>query len=441
MNVAARNVPRELNLLSAATAARAVASGAITAESLTRACLARIEEREDTVKAWAALDADGAIAQARACDSGPRRGPLHGVPVAVKDVLHTQEFPTQMGSPIYAGHRTMGDAACVGLARAAGAVILGKTVTCEFAGVAPGATTNPLDAVRTPGGSSSGSAAAVADRMVPIAFATQTGGSVLRPASFCGVVGYKPTYGMFNREGLKFAAESLDTIGLIAREVEDVGLFTAALCGIAAWSPKRFDAPPRVGLCRTALWDAKASGETRACFESVAEAFRAAGARVEPFDLPASFARLTQTREIINDVERARSLAWEWAHRRDLLSRQLVGTIERGLATPDAIYRDALRFAEQARLELDRLLTGFDGLVAPCVNGEAPVGLHYAGDPSFQALWTLLHTPTLTIPAHRGPNGMPVGVQFVAARGADETLLALGLWAQENAKVAMDRRS
>ena len=427
-----------LNQLILSAAAKAIAAKEITSQALVRACLDQIAAREGVVKAWSAIDADIAHAQARAADATSPRGPLHGVPIGVKDVLNTFDFPTEMGSPIYKGHQTKTDASCVAMLRAAGAIILGKTVTCEFAGVAPGATTNPLDVTRTPGGSSSGSAAAVADHMVPVAIGTQTGGSVLRPASFCGLVGYKPSYGYYNREGLKFAAESLDTIGLIGRSVEDMGLVSAALTGRASWSPAKLQSSPRIGLCRTYLWDEKASPETRSCFETVAADLKAAGAATEFFDLPPSFHRLTEVREIINDVERARALAWEWAHHRAALSPQLAGTIERGLATPDAVYRDALAFSEKSRLDLDHLLQGFDALVAPCVNGEAPIGLDYAGDPAFQGLWTLLHVPTLTIPATRGPNNMPVGIQFVAARGADETLLSVSLWAQTMAHIGAD---
>jgi len=422
-----------LERMSMAQAARAVATGACTSEALVRACLARIEEREPLLRAWSALDADGAIAQARALDCGPRRGLLHGVPIGVKDVISTFDFPTHMGSPIYEGFQSRGDASCVAMARNAGAVVLGKTVTCEFAGSHPGATSNPLDPTRTPGGSSSGSAAAVADFMAPLAFATQTGGSILRPASFCGVVGYKPTYGTVNREGLKFAAESLDTIGVIVRTVEDAALAHAALTGRRETTLVQLGRSPRLGLCRTYLWDAKANAETRDCLEKSGDAARSAGASVASFDLPPHFSELTQARETINDVERARSLAWEWAHRRELLSPALCGTIERGLATPDDVYRDALRFAEAARLECDALLSRFDGLIAPCVNGEAPVGLHYAGDPSFQGLWTLLHVPTMSIPVHRGPKGMPVGLQIIAQRGADARLFALADWLQSEA--------
>ncbi|MDB5533935.1 MAG: amidase [Hyphomicrobiales bacterium] len=434
------NTARAPHRLSASEAAQAIATGRLTAEDLVRDCLNRIADRESVVRAWAALDADGAIAQARACDAGPRRGILHGIPIGVKDVLNTTGLPTQMGSPIYANHRTRNDASCVALLRAAGAIVVGKTVTCEFAGVAPGLTTNPHDAARTPGGSSSGSAAAVADAMVPIALGTQTGGSVLRPASFCGVIGYKPTYGLFNREGLKFAAESLDTIGLFARELDDIALVAAVLTGQEPVAPKQPTGPLRIGLCHTYLWETKASPETRTCIEAAAHAFERAGAQVETFKLPDHFEQLTQAREIINDVERARSLAWEWTWHRDQLSPQLIGTIERGLATPDKTYRSALLFAERARSEMDAKLSEFDGLLAPCVNGEAPLGLAYAGDPAFQGLWTLLHTPTIALPACRGPNQMPVALQLVARRGADEKLIALARWAQEAAEIGMNLR-
>lgn len=421
------------NQWSAALAARAIAEGRITSEALVRAAIDRIEARENTVHAWSSLDFDRALAAARRCDREPRQGALHGVPIGVKDVLATADFPTEMGSPIYAGFQTRGDASCVALARAAGAIVLGKTVTCEFAGVAPGATTNPLDPTRTPGGSSSGSAAAVADNMVPLALGTQTGGSVLRPASFCGIVGFKPSFGTFNREGLKFAAESLDTIGVLTRTIEDAALFADVLIGAPA-APLALPATaPRIGLCRTFLWDEKASPETREALAEAAARASAAGAQVESFELPENFTRLEKTRAIINDVERSRALAWEWAEHRDAISPQMRRTIESGLLVDDKLYREELRFAEDRRRELDELLAGFDCLIAPCVNGETPLGLDYAGDPSLQALWTLLHVPTLSLPAHSGPHGLPVGVQIIARRGADRLLLACALWLAERA--------
>lgn len=418
---------RPLNELGLAEAARLIASGALTSEALTVACLDRIARREGTVRAWSFIDPDHALAQARACDTGPIRGPLHGVPIGIKDVLDTFDMPTEMGSSIYSGAQSFGDAACVALARSAGAVILGKTVTCEFAGMAPGATTNPHDSSRTPGGSSSGSGAAVADFMVPLAFGTQTGGSVLRPASFCGVIGYKPTYGMFNRQGLKFAAESIDTIGVIARDLEDIALVTAVLTGREHTGVSLPSTRLRIGRCQTYLWPKAEPASREALERSVACAIEA-GASVTDFELPAPFSELTATREILNNVERARSLAFEWAHHRDQISPALTRSIELGLATPDDQYRAALRFSEWCRLELDTLFDGFDVLLAPSANGEAPTGLAYAGDPSFQGFWTLLHVPTISLPAGKGPNGMPVGVQMIAPRYSDRKLLDMANW-------------
>ena len=424
-----------LNELSAAQAAQKIKSGEITSEQLVRACIERIEAREDVVKAWSAIDFDKAIADARACDAAPATGPLHGVPVGVKDVLNTFDLPTQMGSPIYDGNQSRNDAACVALARKSGAVILGKTVTCELAGIAPGATTNPHDVTRTPGGSSSGSAAAVADFMVPLAFGTQTGGSVLRPASYCGIVGYKPTYNTYNREGLKFAAESLDTIGLFARTVEDCALFSTGLTHqqIDARASKR---APRIGICQTPMYE-KAKPETKKALDEAAAKAKEAGASVCMFKLPAKFARISETREVLNNVERARSLAWEWAHHRDLLSPQMTKSIELGLKTSEAAYHDELRFAEWARLKLDDLFADYDILLAPCVHGEAPVGLAFTGEPAFQGFWTCLHVPTLALPAARGRNKMPVAVQVIAPRWQDQRLLQASIWLRDRAGISL----
>src|SRR5947207_5481665 len=260
---------QRLNELSITEIARGIAAGRFTAEAVVRDCLARIEAREPIVQAWATIDPELALAQARALDRGPNGGALHGVPIGVKDVIDTADLPTEMGSPIYKGHRPACDAACVAFSRAAGAVILGKTVTAEFAGMSPGPTTNPHNPAHTPGGSSSGSAAAVADNMVPAAFGTQTGGSVLRPAAYCGVVGYKPTFNLINRSGIKFAAESLDTIGVIARTIGDVELVTAAVIGKEP-ARRTMETAPRIGLCRTPLWDT-AQPETKHAVEDAAK--------------------------------------------------------------------------------------------------------------------------------------------------------------------------
>ena len=266
----------DLNHLTVTEAARKIAAREITSEALARACLDRVAARESVVKAWASIDFDRAMEAARAADRATSRGPLHGVPIGVKDIFDTFDFPTQMGSPIYAGNQSRGDASCVAMLRAAGAIILGKTVTCEVAGVAPSVTTNPLNPGHTPGGSSSGSAAAVADFMVPAAFGTQTGGSVLRPASFCGIVGFKPTFGTINREGLKFANESIDTIGLLTRSVADAALLTDILVGRAPFRLVLSPDPPRLGFCRTWMWNDKVEPATREMIADTVKKARAA---------------------------------------------------------------------------------------------------------------------------------------------------------------------
>jgi Asp-tRNA(Asn)/Glu-tRNA(Gln) amidotransferase A subunit family amidase len=425
---ASRSATKPLNDLSATEAAQLIASGKVTSEQLVRACLDRIEANDANLKAWVKIEPDRALAQARARDKVAPIGALHGVPVGVKDVLDTSDLPTQMGSSIYKGYRPRADAACVAQVRAAGAVILGKTATCEFAGMAPTPTVNPHDPSRTPGGSSSGSAAAVADCMVPFAFGTQTGGSILRPASYCGIVGYKPTYGLISHAGLKLAAESFDTIGVLARNVDDAALLAGALTRVEFMrmpSPN----PPRIGLCWTHLSDL-AQPETTEAVERIARGSAELGARVKEFELPPDFARLGKAREIINAYERARGLAWEWNNHRDALSAALAKTVELGWAISQDDYEHALQFAEHCRARLDALIEEetFDILIAPCVNGEAPAGLEYTGDPRFQSLWTLLHVPTLSLPTASGPNGMPVGVQLISQRYDDHKLLRAACW-------------
>jgi amidase len=334
-----------------------------------------------------------------------------------------------MGSPIYKGYQPRADAACVAALKAAGAIVLGKTVTAEFAYVAPGPTRNPHNERHTPGGSSSGSAAAVADFMVPVALGTQTGGSVIRPASFCGIFGFKPTYGAFNRSGLKLAADSLDTIGLLTRSIEDIALFKNVLTearpnGISLGKMTR----PRIGLCRTHLWH-KASPAAQMAVESAAKALSAAGAHVTDFELPAGFRDLDSGRTIINNVERARTGTWEWHNHRRLLSKQMVDCIESGLATSYNQYLDVIRLAERCRIELDLALQGIDALLTLSVSGEAPEGLSHTGDSTFQSLWTLLHVPSMTLPTSTGETNLPIGIQLIAPRFHDDQLLRVAEWA------------
>jgi Asp-tRNA(Asn)/Glu-tRNA(Gln) amidotransferase A subunit family amidase len=417
-------VKSPLNALSATDIAAQTRIGTLRCEDVARACLDRIDMREPVVKAWSFIDPDQVLRQARALDVRTKRGPLHGVPVGVKDVIETCDMPTEMGSPIYRGYRTKSDASCVALLRAAGALILGKTVTCEFAGVTAGATTNPHDAGRTPGGSSSGSGAAVADFMVSLAFGTQTGGSVQRPSSYCGIVGYKPTFGLINPQGVKPAAESLDTVGLMARTVEDVELSARVLTNSTPIGWLRHDTPIRIGLCRTYAWDT-AEDASRLAVEDAAQKLAKAGHMVRDIDLPPPFSELPLTREIINDFERARGMAYEWQAHRGEISEGLAKSIRNGLAMSRERYTGALLRVEGCRRLLGEVFSDVDVLLTPTVQGEAPRGLSYTGDHRFQSIWTQLGTPAITLPTHAGPNGMPVGIQLVAARYLDDRLLAM----------------
>jgi len=419
---------RAPNTLSATEIARAVAAGETTCEAVVRACLERIGEREHEVHAWASIDPELSLRRARELDRAATRGPLHGVPIGIKDIIDTADLPTEMGSPIYRGHRPATDAACVALARAAGAVILGKTVTCEFAGMTPGATANPHNLAHTPGGSSSGSGAAVADFMVPVAYGTQTGGSVLRPAAYCGVFGFKPSFGAFNRRGVYPAAESLDTIGLIARSLDDLELVAAVLELRTPSAPDALDRPPRIGLCRTPLWD-KAQPETVSAVEDAAQRLGRAGARLSEVALPEEFAGLRHAaRETINNYERAAAMAHEWSTDRERIRERLGKRIALGRAMPHEEYAAALRLGEDCRARLPEVFGDIDILLAPCTNGEAPRGLGETGDPGFQTIWTILYTPTLALPTHRGPNGLPVAIQLVGRRRDDRRLLACARW-------------
>ena len=338
-----------LNQLGATEIVQRIARGEATCEAVTRDCVARIAERDGVVKAWVNFDPELALAQARALDRSPNRGPLHGVPIGVKDIIDTFDMPTEFGSPIYKGHRPPSDAACVALLRRAGAVMLGKTATCEFAGMAPPETTNPHNPAHTPGGSSSGSGAAVADDMVPAALGTQTGGSVLRPSSYCGIFGFKPTYNTFNKAGVKPAAESIDTIGWLARSLDDIELLTAVLSMKAPQPPRTMNSAPRIGLCRTEMWDA-AQPETKAAVEGAAAALAKAGATVREVKLPEPFTGLRMiARETINFHERAACMAYEWDHHREALSPQMRRYIEHGQKTSRTDYIAGWRRIEECR--------------------------------------------------------------------------------------------
>ena len=422
------SVPQPLIRLTACEIAAGIAAGTLSAEQVARAHLERVAEREPLIGAWAHIEPDRVIAQAHALDQTPVGGPLHGVPIAVKDIIATADMPTEYGSPIYRGHRPAWDAACVAALRAAGAIIVGKTVTTEFATSHPGKTANPHDPSRTPGGSSSGSAAAVADLMVPSALGTQTGGSVIRPASYCGVVGYKPSFGVINRHGVKPLSESLDTVGVMARTVADAALLVSAITGRSSWSKLPQIEAPRLGVWRTDYWDEAAPG-TLAALESAIRGLEAAGARVEDASAGAIFAQADAAHHDIEYFELARALAFEAREHGDQLSPALKTRIVQGLQCPFERYDECVGIAAQCRHALSQVFARYDALLTASAIGEAPKGLASTGSAVFNRIWTLFHVPAITLPAARGPNGLPVGIQLIGPAGGDLKTLAVGAWA------------
>lgn len=412
-----------------ATEVRAkIANGETTARAVVEDCLDRIETREADVQAFAHVDADGARAAADAIDAGRRSGPLGGAPFAAKDIIDTHDMPTGYGSPIHTGARPPADASCVALARAAGAVLLGKTVTTEFANLTPGPTRNPCDLERTPGGSSSGSAAAVAAGMVAMAYGTQTTQSTIRPAGFCGVHGYCPTQGDFRLSGVREAAGSFDRLGLIARSLADIALFRDVLLRRSAARFAPADTAPRIGLCRTRLWD-DVDGHYRGEIEAAAKRLDQAGAAVVDIDLPPDVADLAEAHRVISSYEFARNFAFEIDRHWDRISERLrQGRIADGLATDYDSYRAALATAAAARAKLPTVFEGVDVLIAPSTLGEAPLGIDATGSAAIGAVFTPLYLPCLTLPVFAGGASMPLGLQVLAPEGADDRMLAWAAW-------------
>jgi Asp-tRNA(Asn)/Glu-tRNA(Gln) amidotransferase A subunit family amidase len=415
--------------LSVREAARQIAAKHLTASDYAALWLERIAAREPEVGAWQRLDRDAVLAAARRCDGEAPRGPLHGIPVAVKDLIDTADLPTGYGSPIYRDHRPAADAACVALAREAGAIVLGKTVTTEFAYFAPGKTVNPHNPAHTPGGSSSGSAAAVGAGMAPLAFGTQTAGSILRPASYCGVVGYKPSFGLISRAGVKGLAESLDTVGVMARDVEDAAFFAGVLTGRRTLRDIAAPLPPRLGFCRTATWD-EAEPATVAALDRARAALLAAGARVDDVAVPAEHQGLLAAQDTVMAYEMVRALADERIRHSAQISPRLAQQFDHGMTIGAETYDAALAETRGARARLSEFFGACAAIVVPAAPGEAPEGHSYTGNPVFNRMWTLLGTPAVTIPAGRGGKGLPVGIQLVGRIGDDARLMEAALFAE-----------
>jgi len=412
--------------LGAVEAVKAIEAGTLTSEKLVMDCLERIAEREPAVKAWVHLDKALALKQAKAADAATG-GVLRGVPIGVKDIIDTHDMPTGHNSAIFTGKVPFGDAACVALCRSANAVIMGKTVTTEFANRHPGPTTNPHNAAHTPGGSSSGSAAAVADGHVPLAFGTQTGGSVIRPAAYCGVVGYKPTFNDFSRVGIKMQCHSLDTLGLMARSLDDIALFRGAVLSLPPVAIDRNVSAPRVGFCRTPIWD-HAEPDTQALLEKVAAKLGATEVAFAP-----EFGDILEDCVAISGWESARNYADERLRNPDKLSRELTEVLNKGLAVTLERYIAAQRKAVAFKAHIDSLFDQVDVLLCPSAPGEAPKGQEFTGDPRFNSIWTLAGAPCVTLPIGTGDSGLPLGVQLVGLRHADDKLLSVAQWVQSHA--------
>ena len=430
--------------LTASEAARKIREGLLTSEELVLACLERIRATEPTVQAWTYLDEGHALEQARAADEARRSqqgvGPLNGIPVGVKDIIDTADMPTQNGTVLHEGRMPGSDAAVVSMLRAAGAVILGKTVTTECAYYSPGKTRNPWNLEHTPGGSSSGSAAAVAAQMVPLALGSQTNGSVIRPAAFCGAFGFKPTHGLIPRTGILKLSRALDHVGFFSRSLDDLALLGETLVGYDAGDPDtrpRGRIPftqvlneeppiePMLAFIKTPHWD-RVTEEAR---EAFAELMDVLGDRAEEIDLSPSASDAWEWQKLIMEADMSANLEREWQQGRDKLSPQLSGLMERGREVRVVDYQRALRGAERVVESLDDLFTErYDAILTPAAPGAAPKGLSATGDPAFCTLWTLCGMPAVSLPLLRSEGGLPIGVQLVGRRSYDARLLRTARW-------------
>src|SRR3990172_3414378 len=433
-----------LHSLSASDAAQLIREGVISSQQLVEACLARIREVDADVQAWTFLDPDHALAQARAADehrlSGQPTGALHGVPVGIKDIFDTADMPTENGSVLYRGRTPARDATVVSMLRAAGAVILGKTVTTEFAYFSPGKTRNPHNPEHTPGGSSSGSAAAVAAEMVPLALGSQTNGSTIRPAAHCGVVGFKPTHGLISRHGVLALSRTLDHVGLFARTIDDIALLAEQLQGydehdpdtrpraripfidVAAQEPPL---PPMFAFMKTPMWE-RTDDDTKEGFAEIVEQMES---QVEEVELFPSATEAWQWHQTIMAAEMAANLEREWNAGRDRLSEQLRAQIERGREVRAVDYQRAIsRIMPIHESLLELFEQRYDAILTPAAPGPAPKGLASTGDPSFCTLWTLCGMPCINLPLLQSANGLPLGVQLVGPRHGDARLLRTAKW-------------
>jgi Asp-tRNA(Asn)/Glu-tRNA(Gln) amidotransferase A subunit family amidase len=415
---------KELANLTASDAAQLIARREISSVELTKACLARIHDRNPDVAAWRFIDEKKSLAAAEEADKTPPKNPLHGIPFGVKDVIETADFPTEYGTAIHSGRRAGKDAVCVAIMREAGAVLLGKLVTTEYAVFTPNETRHPLHLAHTPGGSSSGSAAAVADMQVPIAFGNQTAGSLIRPAAFCGVFALKPTHGLVDQTGILPLQPFFDTLGYMARSIEDLQTFFGAVTQrsqAVEWDESRV---PKIGVCKTHQWQ-HAKPESRYVLQEVTRQLRTEGVKLVEFQLPEQFADLPTTHQTMLNKGISESLRTDYDRSKGQMSERLRAMIAEGASIAPEIFEKHRSFAEQCRASINTVFSGYDAILCPSAPGEAPVGMG-TGDPIFQVVWTLLGVPCINLPVATGPRGLPIGIQLVGKRHADAELLGLG---------------
>lgn len=418
----------DLNRLSAHELAGLIGANKVKPSEVMRAHLDRIRDREPIIGAFEYLDAERAMERALDADTEPARGALHGVPFVIKDIIDTDDMPTSWGSALYSKRQPSGNAACVAAFLDAGAIPIGKTVTTEFAYFRPGKTANPHNPRHTPGGSSSGSAAAVADFMAPLAFGSQTAASLVRPAAYCGVYGFRPTFDGYDLTGVMGLSESLDTLGVLARDPRDLVLADAVLRDAALPPAPDFgDHPPRVALMRGPHWMDGSVEMRDACLRAVAM-IAATGAATGEIAHPAIFAALATAHATVMSYEAARLRRAEFDAGMPAISAQFHALIEGGCQVTEAEYRGALDIRDRAGAALDQLFEDTDALLVPSAPGTAPERLAATGDPLFSRMWNLLQTPALAVPFGTARNGLPIGFQLIGRRGRDSRLLDIGQW-------------
>lgn len=429
--------------------AELIKKGETSSEEVTKAFLDRVDVTEETIQAWSYINREYALEQARRADHAKEKGEplgrLHGVPVGVKDIIDTADMPTEYGTVLYSGWQPSQDATMISLLRSSGAVILGKTVTAELAFYAPGKTRNPHNPKHTPGGSSSGSAAAVAAEMTPLTIGTQTNGSVIRPAAFCGIIGYKPTHGRISRHGVLHQSWHLDQMGVFSNCVADAALLADELIGFDNRDPsmrplpppelnKAIDTPllqePRLAFTQTPVWD-QADKETQEKFSNISDLLKM---NLPPVELPEIFKDAVASHKTIMQGDFALNFADVYQRGADKISNVLRENIEAGMAVPAHEYNRAAERIPRLNTALEPLMQEFDALVTPAAPGPAPAGLETTGSPIFCTIWTLCGVPAITLPLMKSTNGLPMGVQIVAGRGQDRKLLQIAAWIEARMK-------